>query len=85
MQANPNGEYLLQNDNVGTTFAASHVGQYFDLTGATGAQLVDTSTASQTTGQLLCLSYNPGIDPVGSNTAYGTFKVAEHAFSPLGS
>src|SRR5260221_14036006 len=34
--------YLLQQDNVGTTFAASHVGQYFDLIGATGAQLVDT-------------------------------------------
>src|SRR5258707_10194177 len=31
--------YLLQQDNIGTTFAASHVGQYFDLIGATGAQL----------------------------------------------
>lgn len=76
--------YLLQQDNVGTTFAASHVGQYFDLTGATGAQLVDTSTVSQTTGVLLCLEYNPQIDPVKSDLTYGVFMVVESAMDPLG-
>lgn len=77
--------YLLQNDNIGTTFAATHVGQYFDLIGATGAQLVDTSTASTTTGILLCLEYNPQIDPVKTDTTYGVFVLVESATDPLGS
>lgn len=66
--------YLLKNDNLVTTFAASHVGTYFDLIGATGAQLVDTSTTS-TTGQLLCIAYNPGIR--GTDSTYGIFQIAE--------
>ncbi len=77
--------FLISNDNIGTTFAASHVGQYFDLIGATGAQLVDTSTVSATTGQLLCLEYNPKIEPVKSDLTYGLFKIAEHASYSLGS
>lgn len=80
----PNAKYLVDNDNVGTTFAASHVGTKFDLTGATGAQLVDTSTTSATTGQLYCVEYNPQIDPVKSDVSQGIFKIAEHAFYPLG-
>lgn len=76
--------YLLQNDNIGTTFAATHVGQYFDLIGATGAQLVDTSTVSATTGILLCLEYNPQIDPVKSDLTYGVFVLVESATDPLG-
>lgn len=76
--------YLLQNDNIGTTFAATHVGQYFDLIGATGAQLVDTSTVSATTGILLCLEYNPQIDPVKTDTTYGVFVLIESALDPLG-
>lgn len=74
--------YLLQNDNLGTTFAASHVGQYFNLIGATGAQLVDTSTASVTLGQLLCLEYNPQIDPVKTDTTYGVFLLVNSATDP---
>lgn len=80
----PAAKYLISNDNVGTTFAASHVGQYFDLTGATGLQQADTSTVSATTGVLVCLEYNPQISPVASDTTYGVFKIVEHAFSPLG-
>lgn len=80
----PGQRYLLDNDNVGTTFAASHVGQKFDLTGATGAQLVDTSSVSQTTGQLLCVDYNPTIDPVRNDVSWGVFVIAEHALAPLG-
>lgn len=71
--------YLLKNDNIGTTFAATHVLTNFDLIGATGAQLVDTSTTG-TSGQLLCLEYNPQIDPVKSDTTYGVFTVAENIF-----
>ena len=74
----PNARYIVDNDNDSTTFAASHVGTYFDLTGATGAQLVDTSTTG-TSGQLLCLEYNPKIAPYGSDTSRGLFVIAEHA------
>lgn len=72
--------YLLDNDNVGTTFAASHVGTNFDLIGATGAQLVDTSTTG-TSGSLLCIEYNPQVDPVKTDTSYGVFVIAEHVFN----
>lgn len=71
--------YLLKNDNDSGTFGATNVGQNFDLIGATGAQLVDTSSAG-TTGQLLCLEYNPQIDPVKTDTTYGVFILAEHIF-----
>jgi len=76
----PNMLYLIDNDNVGTTFAVTHVGDYFDLVGATGAQLVDTSSTSNTTGQLLCVEFNPQIDPVKEDTSYGKFMIAEHVF-----
>lgn len=77
-----NLRYLLQNDNIGTTFAATHVGQYFDLIGATGAQLVDTSTVSTTTGTVLCLEYNPQIDPVKTDLTYGVFLLVNTAIDP---
>lgn len=75
-------KYLLQNDNIGTTFAATHVGQYFDLIGATGAELVDTSTVSTTLGTVLCLEYNPQIDPVKTDTTYGVFCLVNSARDP---
>ena len=79
----PEMRYLIDNDNDGTTFGVTHVGTYFDLTGATGAQLVDTSTTSSSTGQLLCLEYNPQISPVETDTSVGVFKIREHAFYPV--
>lgn len=75
----PDAKYLVDNDNIGTTFAASHVGTLFDLIGATGAQLVDTSSTGAT-GQLLCIEYNPQIEPVKSDTSWGIFVIAEHLF-----
>lgn len=77
----PNAKYLIDNDNVGTTFAATHVGTYFDMIGATGAQLVDTSSTSATAGQVLCLEYNPDIDPVSADASWGVFMIAQHAFT----
>lgn len=71
--------YLLNNDNLVTTFAASHVGTNFDLIGATGAQLVDTSSTS-TTGSLVCVEYNPQIDPVSTTTTYGLFMISENGW-----
>lgn len=83
VNVSPDAVYAMKNDNVGTTFAATHVGTYFDLIGATNAQLIDTSTTSATTGQMLCLEYAPDI--AGGDITYGVFKIAEHAFLPLGS
>lgn len=77
----PTMRYLIKNDNLVTTFGATHPGTYFDLIGATGAQLVDTSTTG-TTGTLLCLEYNPQVDPVRTDLTYGTFVIAEHYFYP---
>lgn len=78
----PNMKYLLK---VSGTFLSTHVGQYFDLTGATGAQLVLGSSVSATTGVLICLEYNPVVDPVSADTTYGIFKLVESALLPLGS
>lgn len=81
----PTMRYLIDNDNVSTTFAASDVGQRYNLTGATGAQLVDTDSESATTGQLVCIEYNPQIEPVKDDTSFGVFVIAEHVYYPLGS
>ena len=80
----PTMRYLVDNDNVSTTFAATHVGTSFDLTGATGAQLVDTDTTDANSGQLRCLEYNPQIDPVKDDTSFGIFVIQEHFLYPEG-
>ena len=78
----PMAKYLIQADQALT---ASNLGQYMDLTGASGAQKVLASTASATTGVMVCIDTAPGISPVASDTTYGVYKIVEHAFSPLGS
>lgn len=70
----PEERYLLKADNVGTTLAVAHQGQYFDLVGAAGSQLVDSSTVS-TTGSLVLVQFNPGIR--GTDDTYGIYKIAE--------
>lgn len=75
----PYVKYLVANDNLVTTFSAVHVGQYFNIIGATGAQLVDTSSVSTSNGQLLCLAFNPAIDPVRSDATWGIFTIAQYA------
>ena len=80
----PMMRYLVDNDNDSSTFTAANVGDYFDLIGAAGAQLVDTSSTSNTTGQLVCLEYNPQVDPVKADTSFGVFKIVESFLSPLG-
>lgn len=70
----PNAKFALVNDNVGTTFAVTHVGQCFDLIGNGGAQLVDTSTVG-TTGQLECIGFK-----VGSDSTMGYFIINEHKY-----
>jgi hypothetical protein len=78
----PRLKILMDNDNTGTTFAATHVGARFDAGGTTGAQIVDTSTVDATstgTGQLKCLKYNPqgyGTE-FDSDTSIGLYEVVE--------
>lgn len=76
----PGDLYIGDNDNDGTTFAATHVGTYFDvLSAASGSQQVDTSTTA-TTGQLLCIEYNPQGHGFDSDTSIGLFSPAETYF-----
>jgi len=78
----PGMQFLMDNDNDATTFAATHVGGRFDITGATGEMIVDTSTVAQVgggaeTGQLFCIEYNPKGWGMDSDTSIGVFEVAE--------
>lgn len=55
---------MIDADQVGTTLTSAHVGGRVDITGATGAQLVDSSTVAQVgdgtdTGELLIKEVNP--------------------------
>jgi hypothetical protein len=70
----PGNKYVVDNDNDTTTFAASHVGQAFDLTGTTGAQVVDTSTAG-TTGQLECIGFG-----YNGDDTLGIYVINEHKY-----
>jgi len=75
----PGLEVIMDNDDVGTTFAATLVGTLFDITGATGAQIVDTSTTGAT-GQLYCWGYNPQGFGFNSDTSIGRFSLSERPF-----
>ncbi len=77
--ARPGDLFIADNDNVGTTFAATHVGTYFDVVGATNAQQIDTSTTT-TTGTWLCLEYNPQGHGLDSDVSIGLFTPAETVF-----
>lgn len=70
----PTAKYVMDNDNLVTTFAASHIGQCFDITGATGAQVIDTSTVS-TTGQMECIGFG-----YNGDSTKGIFIINEHKY-----
>lgn len=71
----PNDKYVVTSDNIGTTLAASHVGQAFDMVGATGAQLLDSSTASTTTGSVEVIEFG-----YKGNTAKAVVIINEHKY-----
>lgn len=71
----PNAKFVVTNDNIGTTFDATLIGNSFDVTGNTGAQMVDTSTSGTTTGQLECIGFGYN----GDNTK-GLFIINEHKY-----
>lgn len=80
LRAHPGMVVMMDNDNVGTTFAGSHVGARFDITGTTGEQLVDTSTAAQDgtdSGQLFCIGYSPVGYGFDGDASIGLFEIAE--------
>lgn len=75
----PGLEVIMDNDNVGTTFDATLVGTSFDITGATGAQVVDTSTTGAT-GQLYCWDFNPKGFGFDTDTSMGRYSLSERPF-----
>lgn len=64
-------------DQDSTTLAATHVGTRFDLVGATGEQLIDTSTTGAS-GQFVMLEFNSDIAPYAGDASIGVFMIAEH-------
>lgn len=87
----PHMRYLLQTDTVLATVtngASTSVGQYYDIAGATGAQLIDADTNSQTTGQFLLLSVpgvtgfpNLGLQGLTANK-FGIFALVNSSLNP---
>lgn len=73
----PNMVVLMDNDNDTETFAATHIGEWGDFTGGTGAMLVNSNTLSTTVAQLQALVYNPKGYGYDSDTSIGLFYVAE--------
>ena len=72
-------QVIMDNDNDGTVFAATHVGEYADFIGATGAMYVDSSSHSDTTRACLwCLEYNPQGYGLDSDTSIGKYAIVEH-------
>ena len=87
----PGTKFVMDNDNVGETFAVGDQGEFHAITGATGVQQVDTNSdaeaPSNTVNQLLCLEYNPqgylgGIydadTSIGLYTPVGTYFVSNY-------
>ena len=67
--------FLIKCDNVTNVLSEASQGQYFNLIGNPGAQLVSGISKSATAGQLVCLKFNPGIR--GTDATYGIFAVAQ--------
>ena len=68
--------------------ASTSVGQYYDISGATGAQTITTSGGGATTGQFLCLTVpgvtgfpSLGIQGLAANS-YGIFLLISSALNP---
>lgn len=72
---------LMDNDNDTETFAATHVGEWGDFVGGTGAMVVNSNTLSSTKAQLQCLAYNPQGYGFDADTSIGKFFVAERQIS----
>lgn len=67
--------YLIKCDNVTNTLRKASEGRYYNLIGSPGSQLVGGASESTTTGQLVCIKFNPGIR--GTDATYGLFQIAQ--------
>jgi hypothetical protein len=72
---------LMDNDNDTETFAVTHVGEWGDFIGGTGAMQINSNTLSSTKAQLQCMAYNPQGYNLDSDTSIGLFLVCERQFS----
>ena len=82
VRAQPGLRVIMDNDNDSTTFAVTHVGGRFDITGDTEEQQVDTSTVEQLgtdadKGQLFCVEFNPQGFGFNDDDSIGMFEIAE--------
>lgn len=87
----PHMKYLLKGNAVFASVSngtSTSVGQYYDISGATGAQTITVSSASATTGQFLCLAVpgvagfpNTGLAGLAANL-YGIFVLISSALNP---
>ncbi len=68
---------IMDNDNDTETFAATHVLEWGNFTGGTGAMQVDSNTLSSSVAQLMCLQYNPQGHGYDSDTSIGMFMISE--------
>jgi len=80
IECDPSTKFLIDNDETGGAAVIGDVGSYYDLTGAAGAQVIDTSTKSATTGQFVLIEVNPQVAPYSDDTSYGLYVIAESAF-----
>lgn len=83
----PGLRVVMDNNNVINTFAADDIGTRYNVTGATGAQIVNTQSQDTSytapSHQLLTLEYNPqGVrSDLDSDTSIGLFMIAKHQFA----
>lgn len=89
----PFATYVLDSDETGDSLAQDLVGEFFDITGGTGAQIVDISatTAAENpavSGQVVLLEQNDGAhwnagdvrDDLDGDTSVGLYMVVEAQF-----
>lgn len=83
----PGQEVIMDNNNDVLTFAATDIGNRFNITGATGAQVVNTQsreagTVTTPSNQLLTVAYNPQgyRQDLDSDTSIGLFRIAKTQF-----
>lgn len=86
-----NMRYLLKSDAAIASVSngiSADVGKYYDLTGASGAQIIDYDTGGTTVGQFLLLTVpgvtgfpSLGLQGLGANL-YGVFLLISSALNP---
>lgn len=75
---------IMDSDSSGTPVAATNVGNRYNVSGNTGAMIVSTTTANTSatnpSGLLAFLEYNPRGYGYDSTTTVGKFAIAQNLF-----